>query len=394
LGRDGFRRRGRNGTTSYVYNSADLAYWVTAPNPGFGAGPAQTTKTYYNKMLQATNVVQPDGASLFTEYYPSGELKKTYGARTYPVEYTNDYAGRLKTMKTWTNYAGGQGAAVTTWNYDQYRGWLNNKRYPDGTGPDYEYTDAGRLKTRYWARTGTGGQRIKTTYTYGINDGTSGNDSGDLVSVAYFYDPQSTPGVSYAYDRLGRVTQLSTINYQLTSTYNLASALLKEEFTGGTLAGLSVTNGFDTLLRRTNLALLNPSSVLLASAVYSYDPASHLQTVSDGNNSVTYSYLANSPLVSQITFRQGEATQMTTTKQFDYLNRLRQISSVPSAVSFGYSYNSANQRTRSSLADNSYWRFGYDWLGQVTSGKKYWSDQTPVAGQQFEYAFDDIGNRT
>ena len=23
----------------------------------------------------------------------------------------------------------------------------------------------------------------------------------------------------------------------------------------------------------------------------------------------------------------------------------------------------------------------------------YWSDWTPVAGQQFEYAFDDIGNR-
>jgi hypothetical protein len=32
-------------------------------------------------------------------------------------------------------------------------------------------------------------------------------------------------------------------------------------------------------------------------------------------------------------------------------------------------------------------------LGQVTSGKKYWADQTPVAGQQFEYAHDDIGNR-
>jgi RHS repeat-associated protein len=36
--------------------------------------------------------------------------------------------------------------------------------------------------------------------------------------------------------------------------------------------------------------------------------------------------------------------------------------------------------------------FQRDW--QVISGKKYWSDGTPVAGQQFEYAFDDIGNRT
>jgi len=38
--------------------------------------------------------------------------------------------------------------------------------------------------------------------------------------------------------------------------------------------------------------------------------------------------------------------------------------------------------------------YQYDALGQVTSGKKYWADGTAVAGQQFEYAFDDIGNRT
>ena len=29
----------------------------------------------------------------------------------------------------------------------------------------------------------------------------------------------------------------------------------------------------------------------------------------------------------------------------------------------------------------------------MTSGKKHWSDGTPVAGQQFQYQFDDIGNR-
>ena len=30
----------------------------------------------------------------------------------------------------------------------------------------------------------------------------------------------------------------------------------------------------------------------------------------------------------------------------------------------------------------------------MTTGKKYFSDGTPVPGQQFEYAHDDIGNRT
>jgi RHS repeat-associated protein len=44
-------------------------------------------------------------------------------------------------------------------------------------------------------------------------------------------------------------------------------------------------------------------------------------------------------------------------------------------------------------ADNSRWAYSYDSLGQVTSGKRYWSDGVPVAGQQYEYSFDDIGNR-
>jgi hypothetical protein len=35
----------------------------------------------------------------------------------------------------------------------------------------------------------------------------------------------------------------------------------------------------------------------------------------------------------------------------------------------------------------------YDSLGQVTSGKRAWADGSRVAGQQFDYSFDDIGNR-
>ncbi len=62
-------------------------------------------------------------------------------------------------------------------------------------------------------------------------------------------------------------------------------------------------------------------------------------------------------------------------------------------MSFNYQQNSANPRVAITNADNSRWVYTYDNLGQVVSGKKYWSDGTPVAGQQFEYTFDDIGNR-
>jgi YD repeat-containing protein len=111
--------------------------------------------------------------------------------------------------------------------------------------------------------------------------------------------------------------------------------------------------------------------------------------VSDGTNSATYSYLVNSPLVSQILFKQAAATRMTTTQQYDYLNRLQQISAVPSGgqlgTMYGYQYNAANQRTVATLADNSQWKYGYDSLGQVTSGKKNWSNQGAVPSEQFEY---------
>lgn len=63
-------------------------------------------------------MVNADGGSVLMDYLPAGELQGTHGSRTYPVGYTYDYAGRMKTMKTWQNYAGNSGTAATTWVYD------------------------------------------------------------------------------------------------------------------------------------------------------------------------------------------------------------------------------------------------------------------------------------
>ena len=41
----------------------------------------------------------------------------------------------------------------------------------------------------------------------------------------------------------------------------------------------------------------------------------------------------------------------------------------------------ANQRTRVTHIDASYWLYNYDTLGQMVSGKHYWADGTPAAGQ-------------
>jgi hypothetical protein len=106
-------------------------------------------------------------------------------------------------------------------------------------------------------------------------------------------------------------------------------------------------------------------------------------TMAQDANSAAYSYLANSSLVGQIVFTSNTVARMTTTKQYDYLNRLGSISSTPSN-SFAYLYNEANQRTMAQLWDGSYWRYGYDALGQVISGSKYWPTETPARPVRYE----------
>jgi RHS repeat-associated protein len=182
-------------------------------------------------------------------------------------------------------------------------------------------------------------------------------------------------------------------------TYSESGRVLLETNAIGTLAKFSLTHGYDSLLRQTSLTVCSNATSLYA-PTYAYDStSSRLTNVADGAYSAAYNCLANSPLVSQITLRSNSFVAMTTTKQYDYLNRLLNISSQPSAsgeqvVSFGYTYNDANQRTRRTDPDGSYWLYEYDKLGQLTSGKHYWPDGTPVAGQQFEYGYDDIGNRS
>ena len=302
-----------------------------------------------------------------------------WGTRVYPVSYTYDYAGRMKTMVTWKDFSGNTGLATTTWNYDPNRGFLTNKTYDGGApGPAYMYTPAGRLKTRTWAR------NIMTTYSY--------DNAGGLSTIVY--SDGSTPNVTYTPDRLGRRSTSACNGITDTLAYDTANDLLSESYSGGTLNGQAVTNGYDAFLRRAASGLSAQPSAL---TIHGYDNAGRVQSVANGTTSVTYTYVANSSLIWQITFSSGGTARMTTTKTYDFVNRLTGISSLngqgATLDSHGYGYNSANQRTTVTNADSSYWSYQYDSLGQVTNGAKYWSDGTPVAGQQFGYSFDTIGNR-
>jgi RHS repeat-associated protein len=127
---------------------------------------------------------------------------------------------------------------------------------------------------------------------------------------------------------------------------------------------------------------------------YSYDPNSAQMSVSSGSQTATYAYYPTTGLLNTTTFTGG--TQLV--RSYDPLGRLQTIATTTPAsgtvASYTYTHNNLDQRTRVTREDNSYWSYGYNDRGELTSGKKYWSDSSSVAGQQSEYVFDSIGNRT
>ena len=362
----------RNGATIYAYFADDQIQSVTTPDPdtsrsGAGYDPQGTSYTY-DLAGRVDTVTQPDAGVVNTTYWPTGAVRRTWGSRTYPVEYTYDPQGRVKTLTTWQNFAGDTGKAVTTWNYDPARGLLQNKRYADNAGPSYTYKSSGRLLTRTWARTPI----IATTYSY--------NAAGDLAGADY---SDATPDVTLAYDRAGRRKTVTDGSGSRTLAYYVSGQLQDETYTAGLMNTLAINRTFDGLNRLHGLSIPSVSSV-----TYDYDAASRLQTVTNGANTATYAYVTNSPLVESVAFANAGTTRLTTAKTYDKLNRLATIVNTPSSApvfSHAYTYNAANQRTRATREDNAYWNYAYDALGQATTGNKFLTDDTSGLGRAVGY---------
>jgi RHS repeat-associated protein len=331
-------------------------------------------------MGRVVKTIYPDEAILNQEYYLNGQLKSKYRARTYPVTYTYDAQGRMKTLTIWQDFAKSEGAAVTRWNYHPQRGWLMNKRYADNLGPDYEYYPAGKMKSRKWAR------GIETKYQYSA--------VGDVLSIEY--SDEKTSGVNFVYDRLGRRIKVTQNGIETILEYTLFNQLRKETFKGGILDGIENESIFDELNRRTNHQFRIGELDLISQAGYEYDLASRLNAVKSGETRVAYIYLENSGSVEKNTFKHGMTVSMKTKKEYERLNRLQSIESKPAnegPISFRYQYNQANQRTAMSMDSGEEWQYAYDALGQVIQGNKKSIDKQSVKDAQFAYSYDDIGNR-
>ncbi|MBX3410800.1 MAG: RHS repeat-associated core domain-containing protein [Phycisphaeraceae bacterium] len=377
---------------TYTYDDKDRAVSVSATGAQAGDPPLVSTMVY-DALDRAVTVTAPDGTTTHSVYLPTGAVEKTWGDKAYPVEYTYDSQGRMKTLKTWQtfNFTSGQGTAggaTTTWTYSPARGWLTSKAYQGQGGPAYEYWPSGRMKKRTWVR------GVHTNYTY-----TSG---GVLQAIDY---SDSTPDVAYSYNRLGRLVGVTDGVGTRTLSYDDAGRMLEEDFTSGVLDPVQILNQYDQRLRRDHHQL-KVGGTEVSHVQFGYETnSSRLASVTkNGTHRAEYAYLAGDGLLHTTTYKVSNAAVGVVTRAYDRLNRLTQIQSDSTAgpdEEFTYTYNTANQRTRVDLLDGTYWLYEYDTLGQVTGGKRY-IDLPPagpdgdvlVPGQQFEYAFDHIGNRT
>ena len=371
----------RTGDTDYTYSDRDEVLSVTVNNG------SDTTLYTYDALGNQLTVTLPDSSVTTNEYHlRNSQLKKTSGSQTYPVEYSYDPQGRMKTMTTWQNATTSSGAAVTTWNYDAQRGWLSQKLYADTTGPAYEYTPAGRLAKRTWARA-VSSVPLTTTYAY--------NNAGDLASTDY---SDSTPDVAITYTRFGAQKTVNDATGERTFTYTAAllpdqeqlpayygDRILTRSYQGtgsGEVPGradgfeLGVTGDFDQDY----------------AVIYGYDTAGRLNTVADPNGTFTYGYLANSNL-------RSSATSAVYTSAWTYEPYRNVIASLENKVGvntvskFHYTVNSFGQRTQRQQSGTAFGTASVDVFSYNAKGEVVGSTNAilPTRDQAFNY--DDIGNR-
>lgn len=349
--------------------------------------PANETANYtFDVAGRLLTTSLPDSTVQTTEYDPAtGQVKKVSGSQAYPVEYGYDGHGRMVTLKTWQDYSGNNGAAVTTWTYDAATGLLTAKTDADGKAVTYTYTTAGQLQTRTWARQ-SGGQPLTTTYSYHAA-------TGDLTGVDY---SDITLDVAYTQDRLGRVLTAGGCTY----TYDPTTLQLAAETTsvGLTATTRTLTRSYDTLLRSTGYDLKNGTTVE-TSAVQIYDAAGRMAAVvhhphSASPRTFTYGYTAGRPHLLASVSGPAHTVSKTWESQRDVLNQISNEIAGSPVSRYTYTVNALGQRTAVATTGSAFgaspadWTWGYNVKGEVTS-----ATHAGVTSRNATWTFDDIGNR-
>ncbi|MDD5678390.1 MAG: hypothetical protein PHW60_10435 [Kiritimatiellae bacterium] len=385
----------RTGVATTHYDSHG---WVDYVEDAAGK---RTTYTYDSSTGRKISQTDPLSNVFYSSFLSCGQLEKTWGSSAYPVSYEYDGYGRMVKMNTYRSGSGWTGstwptnpgtADTTEWVYHEASGLLTAKKDASGKQVSYTYSSGGKLASREWARV-NGTNSLVTTYSYSTN-------SGDLTGIDY---SDSTPDVSFTYDRLGRQKTADSSVSAHTFAYN---GLLLDTETIVSDAGTNVIDrSYDSLGRSMGFNLGSDYQVS-----YDYDSLGRFGSVSFTNGSysslVSYSYLQNADILSGYS---DSASGLQVAKTYeDHRNLLTQAKNqIDSTVLSQYDYvNDAGGR-RTSIkysgtafdTGNSFNLYGYNNRSEVQTADRYWGANVndtsdPIADQSFAYNYDNIGNRT
>lgn len=392
------------GRTNQIESSLGFSTYMTYdPSTGWMTSmtdPAGNTTSYAYYGTDEANAgklkcqTDANGKKTYYAYTTQGQLYRTWGDVPYPAEYRYSEYGDLTNLIT---YRGGSGWNSSTWpsspgtgdntywQYDEASGALLKKINAQDNATTYTYDpNTGWLLTRSWSRA-VGGVPVTVTNYY--------NGFQDLTAQCY---NDGTPDVYFNdYNRAGQPREIIDGSGTNELTYDFASRLVCTTNIGGLLAGVAVSNHFNPYYGRDSISVQGLSLPLEDD--YGYDSYGRLATVGTGIYSAAYSYVPNSDLLQTTTCYSNLTAVLTTTRSWDYGFRLRSIvNSVDGqpVTSHAYQYDAVNRRTEAKLEDNSAWEYGYNDRNELTSAKRHWYDNTYVSGQQYGYAYDNIGNRT
>ncbi|MDI1335898.1 MAG: hypothetical protein PSU94_06905, partial [Lacunisphaera sp.] len=392
-------------TTAYVSGTSQVST-VTDP-----ASIVQATYTY-DSAGRVSSVKDALNKYAYTSYTTRGEVYRQWGDTAVPVEYAYDTWGRRITMNTyragssWTSatWPGSPGTAdATTWNFHEATGLLSSKTDAATKSVSYTYTDASQLATRTWAR--------GTVTTYGYSSTT-----GERLTVDY---GDSTPDLTYTYNRLGNAATVTDVTGTRTFNYNLAATLeLQNEDLPSFFGSRRVTYGYASsgVIGRPNALQLGTSGSPTAdqSVTYAYDTYGRFNSLAAGGQTFAYGYASNSNLLASIT---DSASGWTQTRTYltarDLLDEIETKVSTASKAKFDYDpagngtgLDALGRRTVVAKTGEIYNRYGngteglktyygYDDRSQVTSEvTKVGTSTTVLTGRDDGFAYDTMGNRS
>jgi RHS repeat-associated protein len=367
-----------------IFEQLDAAGNVTAftyvPQGSAGAG-------------QIASVIDAKLQKSFRAYDLLDRQIQTWGETDYPQAYGYNAYGELDTLTTWRDTAidfstatwpNPTGGDVTTWSYQPSTGLLTRKEYADGNGTDYSYDAANRLHVRTWARDGG----LDTTYAYDPL-------TGELLNVNY--EAADTADISYSFDRLGRQSTVTDATGTRSFVYDPATLqLTSEQLDASFYADHSLTRSTDVLGRSTGYSLMDGGQSSVIAATYGYDATSRLQIVTDGIDTFTYGYEANSNLLASLTAPQHTVDYSYETNR-DVMIAIDNKLSGTSYSKYAYTYDELGRRsdrTQSGTALTAYTdTFAYNSRSEVEGSTNDDADLSTDPRFNPAYTYDQIGNR-